>query len=94
MYAAQAVDEAIAGNADALKQYTLKIQEEWGEDMVWAQRIANLFYRVPSFAYKIGVKRPSATQRMGKILCGEMRYRDVASSAIKKLTKGLIPGMG
>jgi geranylgeranyl reductase family protein len=93
MYAAQAIDEAIAGNVDALKQYTLKIQEEWGEDMVWAQRIANLFYRVPSFAYKIGVKRPSATQRMGKILCGEMRYRDVATSAIKKLTKGLIPGM-
>jgi hypothetical protein len=30
---------------------------------------------------------------MGKILCGEMRYRDVATSAIKKLTKGLIPGM-
>lgn len=46
--------------------------------MVWAQRIANIFYRIPSFGYKMGVKRPSASQRMGKILCGEMRYRDVA----------------
>ncbi|MDX2255804.1 MAG: geranylgeranyl reductase family protein [Pseudanabaenaceae cyanobacterium bins.39] len=93
MYAAEAIDQAIAGNADALKQYTKRVQEEWGEDMVWAQRIANLFYRVPHFGYKMGVKRPSATQRMVKILCGEMRYRDVANSAIKRLTKGLIPGM-
>jgi flavin-dependent dehydrogenase len=85
-----AIDQAIGGNADALKQYTLKVQEEWGEDMVWAQRIANIFYRIPSFGYKMGVKRPSASQRMGKILCGEMRYRDVAGAAIKRLTKGLI----
>jgi len=93
MLAGQAIDQAIAGNTDALKQYTLTVQQEWGEDMVWSQRIAGMFYRVPSFAYKIGVKRPSATQRMGKILCGEMRYRDVAAAAIKRLTKGLIPGM-
>ncbi|WP_019502641.1 geranylgeranyl reductase family protein [Pseudanabaena sp. PCC 6802] len=92
--AAEAVDEAIGGNADALPNYTLKVQEEWGEDMAWAQRISGIFYRIPGFAYKIGVKRPSATRRMGKILCGEMRYRDVAGNAIAKLTKGLIPGMG
>ncbi len=90
MLAGQAIDEAIAGNIDALKQYTLKVQEEWGEDMVWAKRIANIFYRIPSFGYKMGVKRPSASQRMGKILCGEMRYRDVAGAAVKRLTKGLI----
>ncbi|NUN63926.1 geranylgeranyl reductase family protein [Pseudanabaena biceps] len=94
MLAGQAIDEAIAGNADALKQYTLKVHEEWGADMAWSQRIAGIFYRVPSFGYKMGMKRPSATQRMGKILCGEMRYRDVAGAAINRLTKGLIPGMG
>jgi hypothetical protein len=27
---------------------------------------------------------------MGKILCGEMRYRDVAGAAINRLTKGLL----
>ncbi|MFN9607091.1 MAG: geranylgeranyl reductase family protein [Pseudanabaena sp.] len=88
--AAQAIDEAIGGNTDALKQYTQRVHEEWGEDMVWAQRIANIFYRIPSFGYKMGVKRPSASQRMGKILCGELRYRDVAGAAVKRLTKGLM----
>ena len=90
MLAGKAIDQAIAGNADALKQYTLNVQEAWGEDMLWAKRIANIFYRVPSFGYKMGVKRPSANQRMGKILCGEMRYRDVAGSAINRLAKGLL----
>lgn len=90
MLAGQAIDQAIAGNADALKQYTIKVQQEWGEDMVWAQRIGAIFYRIPSFAYKIGVKLPVASQRMGSILCGEMRYRDIAGSAVKRLAKGLI----
>ncbi len=94
MLAAEAVDRALGGDAGALKDYTAKVQQEWGADMVWAQRIAQIFYRVPSFAYKIGVKRPAATKRMVKILCGEQRYRDVAGSAIKRLTKGLMPGMG
>jgi hypothetical protein len=31
---------------------------------------------------------------MGKLLSGEERYRDIADAAIKRLTKGLIPGMG
>jgi geranylgeranyl reductase family protein len=94
MLAAEAVDAAIGGDTDALPNYSKKVQEEWGEDMAWAQRISSIFYRIPGFAYKIGVKRPSATKRMGQILCGEQRYRDVAGNAIAKLTKGLIPGMG
>lgn len=93
MLAAEAIDQAIAGDSDALKNYTQKVQQEWGEDMVWAQRIAGIFYRVPGFAYKVGIKRPAATKRMGQILAGELRYRDVAGAAIKRLTKGLVPGM-
>jgi hypothetical protein len=30
---------------------------------------------------------------MGRILCGEMRYADIANRAIKRLSTGLIPGM-
>ena len=90
MLAAKAINQAIAGDREALKQYTAQVQEQWGEDMVWAQRVGGIFYRVPSFGYKMGVKRPSANQRMGKILCGEMRYRDVAGAAINRLAKGLI----
>jgi geranylgeranyl reductase family protein len=92
--AAEAIDHALSGNANALEKYTEVIAQEWGSDMVWAQRLANLFYRAPGIGYKVGVKRPSASVRMGQILCGELRYGDVASRAIKRLTTGLIPGMG
>ncbi|KJH71400.1 geranylgeranyl reductase family protein [Aliterella atlantica] len=92
--AAEAMDKAIAGDINALENYTQVITEEWGADMVWAQRLAGVFYRIPGVGYKVGVKRPSATQRMGQILCGEMKYGDVAGRALKRLSGSLIPGMG
>ncbi|MCU0567265.1 MAG: geranylgeranyl reductase family protein [Oculatellaceae cyanobacterium Prado106] len=92
--AAEAIDEAIAGNANALANYTQVINTEWGEDMAWAQRLAGVFYRVPGVAYKVGIKRPSASEKMAQILCGELRYADVANRALKRLSTGLIPGMG
>ncbi len=94
MKAAEAIDQALSGNTSALAQYTQIIQQEWGSDMVWAQRLAGVFYRVPGIGYKVGVKRPTATDRLGKIMCGEMRYADVATRALKRLGGGLIPGMG
>jgi len=92
--AAAAIAAALAGDGKALETYTQVIQAEWGSDMVWAQRIAGVFYRVPGIGYKVGVKRPTATKYMGQILCGELRYADVANSAIKRLSSSLIPGMG
>jgi geranylgeranyl reductase family protein len=92
--AAEAIDGAIAGNANALAQYTEVINTEWGADMAWAQKLAGVFYRVPGVAYKVGIKRPSASEKMAKILCGELRYSDVAGRALKRLSSGLIPGMG
>lgn len=92
--AAEAIDRAITGDLDALQKYTQIITEEWGSDMVWAQRLAGVFYRIPGVGYKVGVKRPSATQRMGQILCGEMKYGDVAGRALKRLSGSLLPGMG
>jgi len=94
MRAAEAIDGALSGDPKALARYSQQMQEEWGNDMVWAQHIAGLFYRVPGFGYQIGVKRPSARARMGKILCGEIRYSDVATRAIKLLSSKLIPGLG
>lgn len=92
--AAAAIDEALAGNLNALETYSKVIAEEWGTDMIWAQRLAGVFYRVPGIGYKVGIKRPAATERIGQILCGQLRYGDVATYAIKRLSSGLIPGMG
>jgi geranylgeranyl reductase family protein len=92
--AAEAIDQALAGNSNALEDYSKIISDEWGSDMVWAQRIAGAFYRFPGLGYKQGIKRPAATAYFAKILCGEMRYSDIASTAMKRLSGGLIPGMG
>lgn len=92
--AAEAIDQALAGNGNALEDYSQIISEEWGADMVWAQRIAGAFYRFPGLGYKQGIKRPAATTYFAKILCGQLRYSDIASTAMKRLSGGLIPGMG
>jgi geranylgeranyl reductase family protein len=92
--AAEAIAQSLAGDSNALAKYSEIINEEWGSDMVWAQRLAGVFYRVPGVGYRLGVKRPAATSRMGQVLCGELRYSDIASTAIKRLSSGLIPGMG
>jgi geranylgeranyl reductase family protein len=92
--AAEAIDQALGGSTNALENYSRVMQEEWGSDMVWAQRLANVFYRVPGIAYRIGVKKPAATNKMVQILCGQLRYSDVAGGAIKTLSRNLIPGRG
>jgi len=92
--AAEAVDGALSGDGNALKKYTQTINEEWGADMVWAGRLAGAFYRFPKVAYKAGVKRPTASVVMSKILCGEMRYGDIANKAIKRLSNTFLPGRG
>lgn len=92
--AAEAIDQALAGNLNALEAYSQVISDEWGTDMVWAQRLAGLFYRVPGIGYKVGIKRPTATERIGQILCGELHYADVANYAIKRISSSLLPGMG
>ncbi|MDX2098490.1 MAG: geranylgeranyl reductase family protein [Leptolyngbyaceae cyanobacterium bins.59] len=94
MKAAEAIAQALGGDRAALEKYTQVMNQEWGSEMVWAQRLSGLFYRIPGIAYKIGVKRPTATEKMGQILCGELRYADIANSAIKRLSSSLIPGMG
>ena len=92
--AAEAIDKAVGGDRNALEGYTNVIAQEWGSDMVWAQRLAGIFYRIPGIAYKVGVKRPGAAEKMGQLLCGESRYSEVADRAIKRLSKSMIPGMG
>lgn len=90
--AAEAIDSALGGKGDALEKYTQIINQEWGADMVWAGRLAGVFYRFPKAAYNVGVKRPAASVVMSQILCGELRYGDVASKAIKKLSNAFLPG--
>ncbi|MBD2690785.1 geranylgeranyl reductase family protein [Anabaena catenula] len=88
--AAASINDALSGDINALEQYSNAVNEQWGSEMAWAQKLAGAFYRFPGIGYKVGVKRPSGAQIMGKILCGELRYGDVAGRALKRL----IPGFG
>ncbi len=90
--AAEAIHAALGGDLDALEGYTHTIQQAWGQEMIWAKRLANAFYSAPGLGYRLGIKRPSATERMGQILCGKLGYRDVANRAIQRLSAGLISG--
>lgn len=94
MSAAKAIDAALNGEANALANYTQLIHESWGEDMQWAQRIAGVFFRVPKIGYRVGIKRPTATKRLGQILAGEVSYADIANRVIKRISTSFIPGMG
>lgn len=91
--AAEAIHNALNNDRSALETYTKIIQTEWGTELVLAQRLAGLFYQFPKIAYKVGVKRPAAAQVMGKVLVGELRYRDITEQAMKKLKTSLLPGM-
>ena len=90
--AAAAISQAIAGEANALEQYTETVKQEWGANLGKADFLAGLFFKAPKIAYKLGVKRPAAGQLMGKILCGELSYSQVAEKATQKLK--FIPGFG
>lgn len=90
--AAEAINGALNGEANALENYSKAIAEEWGADMAWAQKLAGAFYQFPGIGYKAAVKRPSATELMSQILCGQLRYGEVAGRALKRLSGGLLRG--
>jgi geranylgeranyl reductase family protein len=83
--AAGAIHAALSGTTNALENYTELMTTEWGADMKWAQRLAGAFYQFPKVSYKAGIKRPSASLTMAKVLTGELSYSEIAGKAIKKL---------
>ncbi|MEA5567235.1 geranylgeranyl reductase family protein [Anabaena sp. UHCC 0399] len=88
LVAAGMIDQALAGDINALEQYTEIIHERWGSEMAWAKKLAGAFYRFPGVGYQVGIKRPSSPQIIGKVLCGELSYSNVAGRALKRLIPG------
>jgi geranylgeranyl reductase family protein len=84
--AAKAIQAALSGTSNALEQYTEEMVTEWGAEMKWAQRLAGAFYQFPKVSYKAGIKSPSASLIMAKLLAGEISYSDITTKAIKKFS--------
>jgi len=83
--AAESVGQWLRGDGQALAGYSARMRREWGESMAWGKRIAQVFYRVPRIGYQLGIKRPTAPQRIAQILSGQMGYGDIAQRVIKRL---------
>jgi flavin-dependent dehydrogenase len=88
--AADALDRWLAGEDAALAGFSSTMREEWGESMSWGRRIAQVFYRLPKVGYQLGIKRPTAPQRIAQILSGEMGYGDIAQRVIRRLGGGML----
>lgn len=87
--AAEAIHAALAGEGRALESYTARVQQEIGAEMMWARRLSAMFFHLPSLGYKVGVKHPGSPQRMAQLLCGELRYSEVAQRALHRLSGGI-----
>jgi len=83
--AAEALQRWLGGDGQALAAYSQRMRRDWGESMAWGKRIAQVFYRVPRIGYQLGIKRPTAPQRIAQILSGQMGYGDIAQRVIKRL---------
>ena len=90
--AAAAIDSALNGSQEALAEYSRTIHNEWGNDIQWSQRIASVFFRMQKIGYRVGIKRPTATKRLGQLLTGEIRYVDLANRVIKRISGSFLPG--
>ncbi len=82
---AKAMKEWINGNSKRLTPYTKAIKKDWGISMSWGKRISQVFYRLPRLGYQLGIKRPTAPQRIAQILSGEMTYEAIAKRVIRRL---------
>lgn len=88
LLAAASIDQALSHDINALEKYTAAMNEQWGSEMAWAQKLAGAFYRFPGISYKLGVKHPSGANIMGRVLCGEIHYSEIAGRALKRLISG------
>ncbi|KGG12871.1 Geranylgeranyl reductase [Prochlorococcus sp. MIT 0601] len=75
----------LEGRTQDLSGYTKAIKLEWGDSMAWGRRISQVFYRFPKVGYQLGIKRPTAPERIAQILSGKMSYEDIAQRVIKRL---------
>ncbi len=83
--AAECINNWLRGNSKNLSEYTKSMKREWGDSMAWGRRISQVFYRFPKIGYQLGIKRPTAPQRIAEILSGNMGYGDIAQRVIKRL---------
>jgi geranylgeranyl reductase family protein len=54
-----------------VKSYTERLSELFGEEFDTANRVGKLFHAAPYLSYKLGVKNPSGTRLVGRLMSGD-----------------------
>lgn len=85
--AADTIREALTKDQPLSANYSRAIYESIQSDFVYARRIAALFYRFPGLCFDLWVRTHTATDLLGKVLYGEIRYRDLFQRALRSLTR-------
>lgn len=67
------------------KNYSKAIAQEFKANFDAALKLAKLFYQFPHFCYRHGVVRPNATQTATKLICGDLRFDQIAGKVLKRL---------
>ena len=83
--AANSINSWLEGEVKDLSNYSKAMKLKWGNSMAWGKRISQVFYRFPKVGYQLGIKRPTAPERIAQILSGKMGYGDIAQRVIKRL---------
>ncbi|HXV27839.1 MAG TPA: geranylgeranyl reductase family protein [bacterium] len=96
--AARYLEEAMIRQSHIQPEYTKTVYEEIHRDFQYAKWLAMLVYRFPKFFYRMWVCTPQATNLLGQVLYGELRYRDLfqramASFARLKTYRRFFPGL-
>jgi geranylgeranyl reductase family protein len=84
----QIAAQSILSNETA--QYSKHIAAEFKANFDAALKLAKLFYQFPGFCYRHGVVRPTATQTATKLICGDLRFDQIAGKVLKRLRGAML----
>lgn len=85
--AARYLGEALKAGEPISAEYSRAVYQEIQSDFVYARWLAGFFYRFPGFCFDLWVRTHTATDLIGKVLYGELHYRDLFRLAFRSLLR-------
>ncbi|HOW52536.1 MAG TPA: NAD(P)/FAD-dependent oxidoreductase [bacterium] len=93
MAAGEAVDAALAGDADAFLRYQRNMWTQLGREFAIATRIVRFFFLFPALSYHTALFHPRATSIMNEVFVGSLAYSAITDKVFAVLRKKIL-GIG
>jgi flavin-dependent dehydrogenase len=91
--AADTIHHVLLDHGTDLSSYSERVHAEITSDLMYAKRLASLFYRFPGLSYHFFIRSPAVQWGVVRALCGrstfEGLYRQLLRSAPRLLFSGL-----